>query len=173
MVPRDDVIAVAPQRRDEDLAQERNWREKTADIRGQIDQLEAAIRQERFDYTFEIFPQRIKDLWRKPASRQTPLEQAIYVFANRHVKYEQRQGAILSKMTQDARRQWDELQKRLSEFDSLKPDLPRPMAVSDIGPIAPVTRMEPGKTPLEPLFPVVLVQSQPDIHQARQSTGRL
>ena len=155
MVPRDDVIAVLPQQRSDYLAAQQVWDAKTADIRRQIAELEAPIRKNLIGYTFELFPQHIKDLCRKPTSEQTPLEQAVHVFAERHLAYEQRQSSLVGKLKGKQRQLWNQLHERLANVGVQRPDPPRPMTVSDIGPVAPVTRMEGSPQPLEPRFPVV------------------
>jgi hypothetical protein len=175
MIPRDDVIAATPAERDRYLAAQRDWETETAEILGQIKALESPIRQDLFDYTFKLFPQHIKDLCRKSAGEQTPLERAIQVFAERHLAYEQRDTAVRGKLSERQRKEWDELNGRLSRSAVERPAPPLPMTVSDLGPEAPGIRLAGHSQPLDPRFPAVFGDPLPDVRpppRAPHSTGR-
>jgi hypothetical protein len=152
---RDDVPLAGPDERRAHDERVRAWREAAGDA---VTQLEALL-----DPTVEVragkllgrFPADIQALFRKPPAERSPDEEQLVQLAARQV----RPDAVAKALAGERKEAHEALVQELAAFDGLKPaPLDVGATVSDVGPVAPPTRMPGGRSrePLEPGFPVVL-----------------
>jgi hypothetical protein len=174
VLPRDDVPAATREQRDRHEAKRAPWEELTADLRRQIAQIEAPARRDEVTRAFKMFPQDIKDTYRKPPAEHSPLERQLVALVDRQLA--DAQDEIGSKLKDAAKAQWNELQRQLAALDHLKPEpLPMPMTVTDIGPVAPPTFVPGSEVAVEPGYPAVLAETLARVEPARgdeHTTGR-
>ncbi|MCS6849902.1 MAG: DUF1553 domain-containing protein [Gemmataceae bacterium] len=175
ILPRDDLVAATPAEVEAHRRQLAVWEAKTADIRRQIDAIEARYRAVAEREAVNKFPEDIQEMIRKPVSERSPLEHQLAELAYRQVYYEydrldrRLKGADKEKVLA--------LRKQLAEFDKDKPEpLPIALAVTDTGPVAPpVFIPKKGNEPIEPGFLTVLDEKPAVIEPvpgAPHSTGR-
>ena len=174
MLARDDVALIDGQQLETRETKQARWEQITRDIRAEIDALERPVRQKAVDRALRMFPQEVKDLYRKPRQTNSPLELQLVALVDRQLRDSQ-QGPE-RKLTGPARQRWDELNASLARFNEHRPDpIPYAMVVSDIGPIAPPTRIPGDQTNIEPGFLSVLDEDSAVIEpvpEAPDSTGR-
>ena len=174
-VPRDDIPLAAQRQRAEYQARLAKWEALTADLRKQIDQLEAKARAAGTRRAHKRFPPDIQAILDKPAPARTPLEEQLYCLAYRQVDFEYTR--VDTRMKKEEIKEVTALRRKLAAFDAYRPaPLPAAMTVADVGPVAPPTLIpRKGKQPVEPAFPEVLGEKAPAITPppaAPHSTGR-
>jgi Protein of unknown function (DUF1553)/Protein of unknown function (DUF1549)/Planctomycete cytochrome C len=175
ILPRDDVPLVsAPE-----LAAYREklakWEAATADIRREMEQIEAPVRHKAAEGAIDKFPAEIQAMVRKPAAERTPLEHQLAELAYRQVYYE---FARLEGRIKDAdKQQLIALKKKLAAVEAERPaPLPCGLTVTDVGSSAPPTFI-PKKAKIGALEPgfLTLLDDQPAhaaVPTAPSSTGR-
>jgi hypothetical protein len=174
MLPRDDVTTAGPAEQAAHRAAEARWLAATADVRRELEAVEAPVRTFLEDREIRLLPQDLKDVYRKPAAGRTPLEAQLAALIERL-----RTGAgrgldgQFKTMPEATQTRWKELQARLAEYDALKPPpLPAPMVAVDVGPVAPPCVVPGEGNIVEPGFPAVLGAGTPAIPPLADSTGR-
>ncbi len=152
------------------------WQTKTEELRSEIDCIEEDYRTQNERKAAAKFPEDIQDLIAKPAAERTPYEEQIVQLAYRQVTpaFEQ----LETKLKGDLKARWLELQKKMAEFDALKPKpFPEAFVATDVGPLAPATYIPKARTK-EPVLPgyLTLFGEQPaeisTLPTAPNSTGR-
>jgi hypothetical protein len=115
------------------------WEAKTADIRAQLAELEKPLVAKLKASAIFKFPAEIQALLKtEDITTLAPLDRQLHDLAYRQVQYEYDQ--LGTKLKDEPKKKWDELQAELKKFDELKPAaLPITDAVVDVGSIAPPT----------------------------------
>ena len=178
IIQRDDVPAATPQACGDYREKLKAWEEKTADLRGQIDEIEKPYVDAAAKAFIAKFPVDIEPIFSKTENERTPLEAQLVRLAARQVIEEGGKVDFPKKLKGDEKTKWEGLKKQLAEHDHIKPQpLPEAMMISDVGPVvSPVTI--PGKRSAEeiaPGAPSVIDPSPLEILQpstSLNSTGR-
>ena len=175
MMPRDNIPIASRQRVKEHQARRREWENETASLRTEIAEVEKPAIAAAMKRDFGMYPQEIKDMYRKSAADRTPLEEVLVGLVQRQLDAS-RAKAAQRRLKNAAKERWNKLQSKLNTSTFVKPaSLPYAMIVNDIGAVAPVTMM-PGKpSPIQPGFLSVLQPGPAKItpqDDAPFSTGR-
>ncbi len=159
---------------EEQTAQLKVWKQKTASLRAQIDGIVEPVKKKDAEAAIKKFPPDVQAMLRKPAAERTPWEEQIAEIAYRQVTYEW--DHLLNKMRGSSKDKLVGLQRQLAAFDSIKPPSPAVLQCArDVGSAAPpVTipkkasagEVEPGFLTLLDEMPAVIEPSGP------HSTGR-
>ncbi len=150
---------------------------KTADLRRQLDELEAPFRTAAAEKAITIFPPETQAILRKPFTERTPYEQQIGALAHRQVEYEYLEKRFAARVKEPAKSQRIALIAKLKEFEKDKP-APLPVApqAGDVGPIAPPVfvpkRRQLGE--IAPGFLTILDEAPARVEspKSQKSTGR-
>jgi hypothetical protein len=145
----------------------------TAEIRGQIAELEQPYRDDARIKAIEMFPPDVEAILKSAPHQRSPLEQQLYHLAWRQVDYEYE--VLDNRIKGDAKDRLLALRRQLSEFDRLKPaPLPTALVVTDIGPQAPPTLIPKKQQLVPPGVPEILqaAELQPVVGADAQTTGR-
>lgn len=177
LLPRDDLPYATGEVRQQHQTQLAAWQQKTAEIRGQIDELERPLLVAARQRAAEKFPPDVRDMLLKDPPQRSPLEHQLAELANRQAKQEVAGVKFASQLKGEPKAKWEQLQRELAQFDSLRPkDLPPAFTVTDVGPVAPPTLMASGREQraVEPGFLTVLAPGAAEIvpPPAGNSTGR-
>ncbi len=125
------------------------WEEATVDVRGKIAEIENRWRDIARKDAIEKFPADIQKLLQSDFQTLSPGEQQIYELAYRQIDYEY--DGLDNRIKGDEKERLLSLRRELAKFDSLKPaSLPTALAVTDVGPRAPETRIPKKKEVTEP-----------------------
>jgi len=175
ILPRDDLPLATANEYAAYKEKLRQWEDATAEIRRQIDEIEAPHRLAAGDVVMKKFTDDLQELIRKPQEQRTPYEHQIAELAYRQVLYEH--GRFQSRIKGEEKDRWEALKKQLAEFDQVKPVAPPPVfSATDVGSAAPPTFLPKGKKePIEPGFLTLLDQNPaviPVVDGVPNSTGR-
>lgn len=180
VVPRDDLVDALPSDVDRHRQQVAAWEEATRELRAEIDTLLDPKRAELREYALGKFRSEIREAVALSSERRTPHQEQIARMALRQAQVKDADAA--KKLPPEARQRYDELQKRLAEFDHLRPPpLPGVMGVGDVGREAPVTFLLAGgnwakpSDEIAPGFPEFLGEGSAEIQSpvsGAASTGR-
>ncbi len=170
--PREDLIAATAQERAEHARKMKVWEDKTADIRAQIETIEAPYRKKAARGAITKFPEDIQAMMNKAEKDRQPLEQQLHELAYRQVTYEF--DRLEKNIKGEDKEKLIALRRSLAEFDNLKPPpLPLAFAATEIGPVAPPTTIpKRGETTIEPGYPTLLSEEPADITPIAGSSGR-
>lgn len=174
---RDDLFAVDDATRNEYEQQLDRWKEATAEIRTQIDQVEAQTLKNAEHRAVEKFPADIQSLYYAGRDGLTTYEKQIWHLVYLQVLDEQNKVKFDTKLKDEPLETWKRLQEELAEFDELKPKpLPKAFGVTDWDSTPAETRI-PGDSSeelIEPGFMVLFGEDMPLIEpvEQEQSTGR-
>jgi len=149
------------------------WLSATADIRGQIAQLEQPYRDDARIKAIEMFPPDVEAILKSEPHQRSPLEQQLYHLAWRQVDYEYE--VLDNRIKGESKERLLAMRKQLAEFDKLKPaPLPTALVVTDIGPQAPPTVIPKKQQVVMPGVPEILQATdlQVDAGAAGRTTGR-
>ncbi|MFO0975430.1 MAG: DUF1549 domain-containing protein [Planctomycetaceae bacterium] len=125
------------------------WEEATVDVRGKIAEIENRWRDIARKDAIEKFPADIQKLLQSDFQTLSPGEQQIYELAYRQIDYEY--DGLDNRIKGDEKERLLSLRRELAKFDSLKPaSLPTALTVTDVGPLAPETRIPKKKEVTEP-----------------------
>ena len=168
MLPRDDVVVATDDERREFAAQQAVWAEATAAVRSEIDQLLAGKREKAMQESLEKFEPDVQAMILKPDHQRSALERQWVAQAMKFINSKYRD---LSKTLKGKdKEKYEALEKRLAEFDHLKPEpLPTAMGITDAAPLPPPTyRLATGnfrkpQEEVEPGFPAFLDKAEPEI----------
>ncbi len=155
MVQHDD-LPLAPQDVRQRYEKEMNaWREKTRDVRVEMDQLLNPVGREVFKESVAVFDLETQDALKLPAEKRSPLQRQLAVLATKQI--DRKYLKMHRRLTPDKKERFSQLQQKLGDYDSAKPrPLPMAMAVTDVGPVSPATfRLANGNylKPLEEVQP--------------------
>ncbi|MCC2669534.1 MAG: Planctomycete cytochrome [Armatimonadetes bacterium] len=172
ILPRQDLIAATDAEKRDHQSRMAAWEQKTADLRAQIEEIEARYRPKAAREAIEKFPLDIQAMIEKPVPARTPFEHQLAELAYRQVDYEY--GRLDQKFKPEDKEKALTLRKQLAAFDKEKPEpLPLAFAATDAGPAAPpVLIPKKGKDPVEPGFLTVLDEAPARISGLPNSTGR-
>ncbi|MDG2382537.1 MAG: PSD1 and planctomycete cytochrome C domain-containing protein [Pirellulaceae bacterium] len=139
------------------------WQHATKSLRQQIDELVRPYQDRKQKATIDKFPLEIQACIQKPAEDRTSWEhQMVYLIERQFIE---EGNSPLKSLSKDDQETYDQLQQKLVDFESLKPEaLPNLMSVSDSrGSISP-TVVPGGSTPIsvEPGFLTVLETDAPN-----------
>jgi len=154
------------------------WKEATAPIRAELDEMKKAKIESASSYTARMFPEDIQKVYAKPAEERNAHEEQLAQLVQRQVDHRIRRfdwDKELGKGDDEKAKRYRELKKQLAEFDHLKPTpLPSGFVATDVKP-EPVDAwiMKRGeKVPVEPAFLTLLGDEPPAIDPAGETTGR-
>jgi len=175
IMPRDGVPVATPEALDAYQTQLAVWKELTEDTRNRIDALEKPYKEDDGRTAFVKFPEDVQALILKPVEERTPREHQIAELAYRQVQYQH--DHIDDKIKGEAKASLVQLQAKLKAFEDRRPKpLPVIDAATDVGPVAPETRIPKSNLPpVEPGFLTLLEAGPAPINvlgHAPQSTGR-
>jgi hypothetical protein len=166
-------------------AERARWEAAAAPIQSAIDRILRPVREELDKFNLEKYEPAISACYLKPAERRTPFEEQIARMVQWRLDRAATAEAFGKKLSRQDKKKLAELERKLAEFDSLKPEtLPVAMAVADIGREAPPTHLLEGgnwrrpEAVVEPGFPVFLGATTPadralaGIHYPVATTGR-
>src|SRR5262249_18306843 len=114
-----------------------------------------------------------------PPGQRTPYQHLIALMAEKQMN--KAGDAAPTKLAGEQKKRYQELEKQLAGAEPRRPEpLPRAMAVTDVGPVAPPTHRplrgdwRRPREQLEPSFPRFLGEAQPDtsLPEGLTSTGR-
>ncbi len=135
MIPRTGPVATKEEQAAY-LAKLKEWEEKTAAIRKQIDAVEKPEKARLENMMTTKFPADIQDMVQKSDQERLPLEKQLVALVYRQVQNEYDH----MKLKEPDLKKQDGLMKELAKYNSLKPaPLPVAMMVQDVGPQAPPT----------------------------------
>jgi hypothetical protein len=121
-------------------AELRQWEARTADLRKRIGELEEPYRQKFLESRKKRFPKEYQDMFDRAPGKRTPLEQQIAYMVEKQVSASE--AEVAKTMKPEARQQWQELQKEMTEAAHDRPPAPpTAMALTDVGPVAPPTHL--------------------------------
>jgi hypothetical protein len=142
MLPQDKLPIAPPDQIRAYNKQLAEWEAKTQSIRDEMDQLMAAERKAKWSDAVEKFPPDIRVIAKSPSSKWSPLDRQLMDLVDRQVYFEYSR----IKLKPDEQKRYDELQKQLAGFDSIKPKpLPISLTVTDTGSV-PAQTFIPGST---------------------------
>jgi hypothetical protein len=149
LLQRDDRTIATAEERARYAARKAIWDEKTSDLRTERDAMLAPVSKQVFEDAIVVFDPDTQTALRTEPARRTALQQQLAVMASRQIVRRQARGR--GRLTTEQKARYDEIAKKLGDFDSLKPEpLPTAMAVSDAGPEAPETYRLAGGNFLRP-----------------------
>ena len=153
------------------------WDAKTADLRRQMDEIEKPIREKATAKERSRFPEEYAHLLDIPAAERTPLQKQLGMLVERQVYT--RNKVNPAQMKPADKQKWEGMAKRMTEFEKEKPpEPPSAMAMSDVGPVCPPTRLlkrgnwrTPGEE-LSPGFIASIDDKEPTITVTATTSGR-
>jgi hypothetical protein len=159
LLPRDDIPFASSEQLREYHSRLAEWKEKTKEIRVEMDTLAAPHREAAARSATDRFPPDIRDMILKPPAERSPLEHQLAELANRQILDAAAKVNIASKLKGEAKERWQELTAQLAAVKPTKPSAPPPaFTVTDVGLRAPETRIPKDRTKrvIEPGFLTVL-----------------
>lgn len=157
MTPKDDLPVGEPTQMPDYFSKREAWEEATRELRTERDNLEAPFTQKEEKAMGNMFPDHIQAILDIPLAERTPYQQQLVVLAGGMLKVDRNKMA--GRMPGDVKKQWDDLNTKISAFDHLLPAAPAAArGVGDIGPVAPPTHIpdDDGAGEIEPGFLTVL-----------------
>jgi hypothetical protein len=120
-------------------AQKAVWEEKTKDIRAEMNQILEPLRKAKVMGGIKTFEDDVQEAILMDASKRNPFQQMMYHTAQPRITFEDEPDRFtLRQLKGDTLKRYEELKKKLAEFDSVKPaPLPRGQFMIDIGRQAP------------------------------------
>jgi hypothetical protein len=139
MLERDDLPLVPAEEQARYQRQLAKWEEATRELRAKSAAMVAGYRQAVFKDLLPTFDRETQEALTTPPEKRTPLQRQLAVLAGRQV--DRRLGRAYKRLPKEQRAVYDDLQKKIAAFDSLKPQpLPMAMGVTDINGEPPETR---------------------------------
>jgi hypothetical protein len=117
-----------------------HWQAKTAELRRRMAELEDPYRKRQVSENKSKFAAHLQAAYDMPAEQRTPMQAQLASMLAKQLEVDR---TLMEKaMKPGVRTEWQELNKRLSQFDK---DKPTPLAVTpgitDVGPAAPATHL--------------------------------
>jgi hypothetical protein len=165
IVPRDDRPPVDPEALAAWQRQQQIWKDATAGVRAQIDEMMARIEADNIEVNTVAYDKDTQLAWRTSAAQRTTRQKQLVAFSFKYVSA----GVArrIRRLEGEEKQKWDDLHKQLAQFDSIKPQpLPTSMAVQEgTGPIPETYVLETGdyrkpEEEVKPGFPEFLGQSE-------------
>jgi cytochrome c553 len=148
-----DAPVASPEERAAHVEQLAAWETKTVEIRQQLEAIEQPIREATIRGESKKFPEGIPEVITKKPEERSPQEQQLSDLAFRQINAVVARIDFSKKLKGDELAKWQDLKKRLAEFDAIKPQpLPTGLCGSDIRSSAPPTII-PGKRNAEVIEP--------------------
>lgn len=137
--PHDTAAATAAQKAAH-AAQLAKWEAATAPIRAEIDRLLEPHRKNAVAGAVKFFSPELQAVYHKPESESSPWDRQIRMLIQRQADLVVEKAD--SKLKDEAKKRYDELQAQLKTFEHLKPaPLPEVYSVTDLGTEPPVARI--------------------------------
>lgn len=166
------IASTAEQRHHAGLQGE--WESKTAEVRQKIAAIENSAREKARQDAIEKFPADIQAILLAGSGVHSPLDQQLFELAWRQVDYEY--VGLDNRIKGEQKDQLLALRRELARFDDLRPEpLLTAMVVTDVGPIAPATRIPKRRTETGPGILSILDSAEmeiPPLRENQQTTGR-
>lgn len=174
--PEHDVLATPEQQADYD-SKLAIWEKETAEIRAELDALQAPTIEGKRAAAVKMFPEDIKAIYAKPSEERNAYEKQLISLVQRQVDHDYRRidwKKTFAKKPEELAR-YETLTAKLAEFDKLKPAaLPTAFITTDIGTEPATTFIEKRgeQVPVEPAFLTLLDLPVPEIKPTESTTGR-
>jgi len=161
-------------------AQKSEWEAKTKDIRDEMEQIVAPLRESKAVSGVKTFEQEVKDAVLMDPAKRDPWQQMLYHTALPRIGFDEIPDArTLRQLKGDAPKRFAELRAELAKFDSIKPAAqPEAQFMIDIGPKAPPTFILGGGSierkgeEVQPGFLTILDPKDAVVKPLANSTGR-
>jgi hypothetical protein len=173
---RDDLFAAGAQERQRYRERLAAWESATHEVRSRIDGLVAELREKGRAQALSKFRPEIQQAVQTPQTKRTPFQQVIALMAESQLQ----RGAedAVRRLSPEQKKRYEELAKQLGPRP--QPQGPAVMGVSDIGRVAPATRLLAGgdwrkpRAEMQPGFLEVLRPAVADVTPTPvgDSTGR-
>jgi hypothetical protein len=163
MLPRDDLPVAAKEEIEAHARERSRLDDATAELRRQMDAIEAPVRQKMRSTAMQVFPKEVQAILNKPPAERTPNERIIADLADKQLGVDAK--ALPDKMKKEERGRWEALKKQFDELAAaggkLK-KLPVAMGIRDLDGPPPVTTI-PGGDSAEAILPGFLTLLDPAI----------
>ena len=121
-------------------AKRTEWEGKSVEVRQKMAELEKPVRDKLMAKERSRFPDEYSKLLDIPAEKRTPLEKQLALMIEKQVYSEAKFNPTQMKAAD--REKWEGMAKQMAELAKEKPpEPPTVMGMSDVGPVAPVTRL--------------------------------
>ena len=151
------------------------WEKATADIRKQIDEMEAPLYASKTKSIVKQFPADIQEMVAKPVEERTPFEEQMAQLVQRQVVDQAERVDAKKSFQKDPEKlkRYEALLAELAKFEKPEP-LPEAFITTDISLNPAETLMEKrdGEVKVEPAFLTLLGQPAPKITPTKNTTGR-
>lgn len=141
----DEIVLAPPQAVAAHQKQLALWEEKTAEIRREMAEIEAPVRQEILDEFVTKYPPEIQEAISLAPEKRTPYQWLMYYKAlpyldpNSYI-YQAPTSAVVRKLKGEEKKRWEALKEQLEAFADLHPgELPIASGIRDAGREAPAT----------------------------------
>lgn len=168
IVPRDDRPVAEAAELTSYQRQYKVWEDATAEIRRQLDEMDAPCRRDAIEQTTLAYDKETRDAWLTPENQRTTEQNQLVALSDREIGAATRRR--IRNLPADVKARYDDLQKQLATFDSLKPPpIATSMAVQEgPGPAPEIHVLDTGdyRKPEESVsagFPEFLGQSEPEL----------
>lgn len=153
------------------------WEAATKDLRAGIDELTAAIIENRREGVVKQFPEDVKAIYWKSPEERTAYEEQLAQLVQRQVDFGYRRTDFKKIFAKDEKKlaRYTELTEKLKAFDKLKPaPLPAAFITTDVGtePAETILKRREKDEVIEPAFLTLLGQPAPKITPTETTTGR-
>jgi hypothetical protein len=182
-LPKNGVPLGSAEQKAEYSQKESLWNKATLPIRDKIDRLIAPVRTKAMNELASAFDPETQRACLKPDAERTPMEQQLAALASREV--EKKMNRVPRYLDDEARKQYDALEKELQSFDPMRPaPLPTAMAIGEVdGPPPPTFVLATGNysKPIKevaPDYPEFLEDDDPKFNPpqraatSKHTTGR-
>jgi uncharacterized protein DUF1553/uncharacterized protein DUF1549 len=139
---KDDIVLVKAAEQSQYQHKRAIWEEKTKDLREQMAKLEEPVAKAIYQESFDKYPAEIQQAITMAPEKRDSMQWLMYYRASWLLNSNMDEDGIGigQKLKGEPRKQWDELRKQLSAFDSIKPKpLPIGSGITDVGTAAPAT----------------------------------
>jgi len=177
MIQRDTIPLGTAQELADYAAKQAAWELATRKLRDEIELLTAEHARAIFEELLPALDADTQKALRTPLTERTPLQSQVAALAEKQVLI--RQSRAYRRLTPDKRAHYDNLNRQLAEFDTMKPaKLPMAMSVGDVGTDVPATHLLGGGNFLRPRdevqagFPSAMGDFNVAVVATPSSTGR-
>jgi 3',5'-cyclic AMP phosphodiesterase CpdA len=180
MLPRNDLVAATPEEKAAYQRELAGWEEATAEIRAEMNAIVTPQLEKIRKGSIAKFDPDVQAAILKPDAERTAIEKQLVFQAWHYLAPKEKE--VTAKLPKEEKARYEELTKKLAEFDDLKPKpLPTLMGITDASREAPPTFRFAGgnfKKPLDevqPGFPDFLGKIEPKIQPPSnlpETTGR-
>jgi cytochrome c553 len=152
------------------------WEQATAEIRAQMEALVGPAREKAVKRAHDRFTEDIQAMMAQRPGARAPLDHVLATIAERQLQHERDTFDPLKSLKAPAdKARYQALEVELRKFDTIRPKaLPAAFVATDVGPVAPVTRMKSrkGERAVAPGFVTLIDPREPKITALPNSTGR-